>query len=112
MRETTFGFFAGLTLAAIFSINHAAAQQDYRIGVINGTNVAIEYFHYSGCRTNDWLGDRLGSNEVINPGASRVFDMYDGIGDCCRDMQAKFSNGVVRERMGVNVCRESEWVVR
>jgi len=55
---------------------------------------------------------RLGATEVIGAGASRVFDMYDGIRDCCRDLKAKFSNGVARERMNVNVCRESEWVVR
>ncbi|MBX9589412.1 MAG: hypothetical protein K2X43_08905 [Hyphomonadaceae bacterium] len=99
-------------VAGLVSIDPAAAQQDYRMSIVNGTSTPIEFFHYSECSANNWLGDRLGSNEVINPGGRRVFDMYDGIRDCCRDMRAKFSNGTTRERMSVNVCRESEWVVR
>ena len=112
MRVNVVGIFAGLAVAAFVSITPAAAQQDYRMAVINGSNVPIEVFQYSECSSNDWRADRLGSTEVIRPGASKVFDMYDGIRDCCRDMKAKFGNGVARERMNVNVCQESEWTVR
>jgi hypothetical protein len=113
MRVDVRGGFAGLLLAALVSISPAAAQQeDYRMAVINGSNIPIETFQFSECSSNDWRADRLGATEVIGAGASRVFDMYDGIRDCCRDLKAKFSNGVARERMNVNVCRESEWVVR
>lgn len=106
-----------LRIAAVFgclglTAFSPAAAQDYRMVITNGTNTDIEFFYYSECRTNNWLGDRLGSNEVIRPGAKRVFDMYDGIRDCCRDMRAKFTNGAARERMNVNVCRESEWYVQ
>jgi len=113
MRVDVLGGFAGLVLAAFVSISSAAAQQqDYRMAVINGSNVPIETFQFSECSSNDWRADRLGATEVIGAGASRVFDMYDGIRDCCRDLKAKFSNGAARERMNVNVCREAEWVVR
>jgi hypothetical protein len=107
------GLAVGFGLAALLAVGPAGAQrQDYGITVVNGTGAAIEYFYYSECRTNDWRSDRLGANEVIQPGASRYFDMYDGITDCCRDMRAKFANGSARERMGVNVCSEAQWVVR
>jgi hypothetical protein len=111
MRATTHRLSIGLAVAALFPIGSAAAQ-DYRMVVTNGTNLPIEYFYYSECRMNNWLGDRLGSNEVISPGGSRVFDMFDSIRDCCRDMRAKFTNGQTREKMNVNVCREADWVVR
>jgi hypothetical protein len=112
MRVNVIGIFGGLALAALVCIGPAAAQQDYRMAVINGTSVPIEVLQYSECSSNDWRADRLGSTEVIGPGASKVFDMYDGIRDCCRDMKAKLSNGAARERMNVDVCRESEWTVR
>ena len=48
MRVDVLGGFAGLALAAFVSIGPAAAQQqDYRLAVINGSNVPIETFHYS-----------------------------------------------------------------
>lgn len=113
MRLSALALWAALGLGAVAAIAPAAAQrEDYGITVINGTGATIEYFNYSECRSNDWRGDRLGANEVIRPGASRHFDMYDGIRECCRDMRAKFTNGATRERMGVNVCSESEWIVR
>jgi hypothetical protein len=112
MRVIILRVIAGLICGSFVAIAPSLAQQDYRMAVINGGSVPIETFQYSECSSNDWRADRLGATEVISPGASRVFDMYDGIRDCCRDMKAKFSNGVARERMNVNVCRETEWMVR
>lgn len=110
MRVVALGLMVGVGL---ITVGPAGAQQrDYGITVVNGTGAAIEIINFSECRSNNWRGDRLGPNEVIPPGASRYFDMYDGIGDCCRDMRAKFANGAARERMGVNVCSESQWIVR
>lgn len=105
--------FAAAGLLALAIAGPALAQgRDYGITVVNGTGTTIEYFQYSSCGTDSWLGDRLGGNEVISPGASRHFDMYDGIRSCCRDMRAKFVNGATRSRMKVDVCSESQWVVR
>jgi hypothetical protein len=111
MRVTVLRAVAGFGFAAFIAVSPGAAQ-DYRMVITNGTNTDIEYFYYSECSANNWLADRLGSNEVIRPGGKRVFDMFDGIRDCCRDMRAKFTNGAARERMNVNVCRESEWYVQ
>ena len=113
MRVDVFRIVTGLAFAAIVLATPAAAQQqDYRLQVVNGANQPIEVFQYSECSSNDWRADRLGATEVIRPGQSRVFDMFDGIRSCCRDMRAKFANGATREQMNVDVCRASEWVVR
>ena len=88
----------------------AEAQMNYGVTVYNNTGTAIEFIRFTACRA-PWGPDRLGRTEVIAPGASRHFDMYIGIPDCCRDMRAEFANGAVRERMGVNVCREGRWEV-
>ena len=111
MRERMLRLIGALSFAVLAATSPTSAQ-DYGIVVVNGTSTPIEFFYFSECRMNDWLRDRLGANEVIRPGQSRHFDMYDGVRDCCRDMRAKFTNGAVRDRMGVDVCRESEWVVR
>ncbi len=104
---------AGVALsAALFAGAKAASAQDYGINIINDTGTTIEYFYYSACRDNNWGPDRLGNQEVIRDRQSRFFDMQDGLRNCCRDMRAKLVNGATRQRMGVDVCRESQWVVR
>lgn len=113
MRTRVLRILLAVCVAALAVAGAAVAQRrDYTITVLNATGGMIEYFYYSECRTDSWHGDRLGRSEVIAPGARRMFDMYDNIADCCRDMRAKFSNGATRHWMGVNVCRESAWIVR
>jgi hypothetical protein len=100
-------------LAGPLVVDGAAAQrQDFRVTVTNGAIDAVEYFYFSECGINNWGKDRLGSKEVISPGARRRFDMYEGNADCCRDMRAILSTGASRQRLGVDVCRKKEWVVR
>ena len=113
MRRSVLYFFAGVGLAALVTLGPAAAQQrEYRFVVINDADAAIEYFYFSACGANDWRSDRLGAREVIERGARRQFDTYDGIRDCCRDMRVKLVTGAARQKLGVDVCRASEWVVR
>jgi hypothetical protein len=100
-------------VGALHGLGPADAQRrDYRVVVTNATDVALEYFYFSGCGTNNWGRDRLGTREVIASGARRLFDMHDGNSDCCRDMRAVFITGATRQRLGVDVCKVSEWVVR
>ena len=94
------------------AIDAAAQRQDYRVTVTNGANDPVEYFYFSECSINNWGKDRLGSKEVISPGARRRFDMYEGNADCCRDMRAILTTGASRQRLGMDVCREKEWIVR
>src|SRR5262245_23705288 len=104
---------AGLGLAALLVAGPAAAQQrDYGITVVNGTGVPIEFFPFSSVRAINWFNDRLGSNEVIQPGGSRYFNMYDAVRHCCRDMKATFANKAFRTWMNVDVCSVSQWVVQ
>jgi uncharacterized caspase-like protein len=82
-------------------------KTDYRIVVSNFTNLPVKSLHYSSCRQTNW-----GTNRIRTPIARNgkmEFDMHDGESDCCRDMRAEFTDGTVRERWQVNVCREAEW---
>lgn len=113
MRTSILGLGLCVLLTAPGVVDHAAAQrQDYRVTVTNGANDAVEYFYFSECSINNWGKDRLGSKEVILPGARRRFDMYEGNADCCRDMRAILATGATRQRLGVDICRDREWVVR
>ncbi len=97
-------------LGGLMVLAPADAQMNYGVTVHNNTGTAIQIVRFTACRS-PWGPDRLGSTEVIPPGASRHFDMYIGIRDCCRDMRAEFMNGAVRERMDFDVCKESRWDV-
>ena len=104
---------AGLCLAALGLAGPAAALlNDYGINIINETEAPIQAIHFSSCRDQNWGDDRLGANEVIAPKASRFFNMHDGIADCCRDVLARFANGVQKQRKALNVCQVYEWEVR
>jgi hypothetical protein len=97
-------------LGGLMLLAPADAQVTYGVTVYNNTGTAIQVFRFTACRA-PWGPDRLGSTEVIAPGASRHFDMSIGIRDCCRDLRAEFANGAVRERMDFDVCKESRWEV-
>ena len=104
--------FAAL-LAALLAVGPATAQQrQYPFVVVNDADAPIEYFYFSACGANNWRSDRLGAREVIAQGARRRFNMHDGIADCCRDMRAKLATGAARQKLGVDVCRETQWVVQ
>ncbi len=89
-----------------------AQKSQYAFTVINRTDAPIDYFYFSACGANDWRADRLGRKESIEQGASRRFNMHDGNADCCRDMRAKLAHGGSRQKLGVDVCRETQWVVQ
>lgn len=103
---------AGLAALAVLVGPAAAQQRQYPFAVINDTDAPIEYFYFSACDANNWRSDRLGAREVIAPGARRRFNMHDGIRDCCRDMRATLATGAARQKLGVDVCRETQWVVQ
>ncbi len=113
MRTSALRLWLCVLLAGPVVAGGAAAQrQDHRVTVTNGTNDAVEFFYFSECSINNWGKDRLGPKEVILPGARRRFDMLEGNADCCRDMRAILATGATRQRLGVDTCREKEWIIR
>jgi hypothetical protein len=103
---------AGVAGSAVVLGPALAQQRQYPFTVVNEADAPIEYFYFSACGANDWRSDRLGPREIIREGARRRFDMYDGVADCCRDMRATLATGAARQKLGVDVCRESQWIVR
>jgi len=104
--------YAVVALAAALAASPATAQQNgHRFTVINGADVAIEYFYVASCGAGAWGKDRLGAKEIIKPGARKQFGIRGGNDDCCHDMRAKLQTGASRQKLNADVCRESEWVV-
>ena len=102
---------SGLALLAL-GAPAAALRNNYGVNIVNGTGITIQSFHFSACKDPNWGEDRLGATEVIAAGASRFFDMHDGVAECCRDMLARLDNGVAKQRKSVNVCEIYEWEVK
>jgi hypothetical protein len=113
-RTNVRGGVIGLSLLLAGLPCHAFADtpRDFRVTVLNSTDAPLEYFYFSACGTNKWGQDRLGKREVVHPGGKRTFDMRDGGTECCRDMRVTLSTGASRQKLGVDVCREREWIVR
>ena len=102
-----------VALTAPFMAGPLPAQDsNHLLTVTNGTDVAVEYFYFASCGGGEWGKDRLGANETIKPGARKVFSLKGGKDDCCRDLRAKLQNSASRQKLNVDICRESEWVVR
>lgn len=113
MRKDFVGFAAAVMLASGLAIGDARAQcEDKTIEVYNNGRVAIEYLYGSSSRTDGWGSDWLGSNQVLRPGQSYVFDFQDGTRNRYYDFKAVFTNGREVTRMQVDVCSESSWNVR
>lgn len=110
MRAGVIGL--SLALAGMSAQALADTPRDYRVTVLNSTDAAVDYFYFSACGVNKWGQDRLGKREVIQPGGKRIFDTRIGTADCCRDMRVTLSTGASRQKLGIDVCREREWIVR
>ena len=105
--------YAIATLVATSAAGSLTAQDNaHLLTVTNGTDVAIEYFYFATCGGGEWGKDRLGANETIKPGARKVFSLKGGKNDCCYDLRVKLQTIASRQKLNVDICRESEWVVR
>jgi hypothetical protein len=99
-------------IALMLAAASACAAAERQLTVVNETDAAIEYFYAEACLGGGWGADRLGPDEVIEPGGRRLF-MLSARGDgCCYDFRAKLITGASRQKHNVDLCRESEWVVR
>jgi hypothetical protein len=108
-----FRTFAIGALAATLVAGPLPAQENaHLLTVTNGTDVAIEYFYFATCGGGEWGKDRLGASETIKPGTRKVFSLKGGKNDCCYDLRVKLQTIASRQKLNVDICRESEWVVR
>jgi uncharacterized membrane protein YgcG len=71
--------------------------------VTNRSDHTITELRVSRSRDDDWGDDRLGPAELIEPGSAVTLRLTGA--DCAYDVQAKYDNGRLEERRGVDVCR-------
>lgn len=113
----TFRTFAALALTFLaFAATAPAQAQVDRDGfqrwldVVNVGNRPIEFVYLTDVGTDSWGADRLGSNEVISPGASRRVlpsGNQRGRGFCVYDFRVVFEGGAAVERRRINLCEAS-----
>jgi hypothetical protein len=102
---------AGTVMALVLAAP-AFAASERQVIVINETDAVIEYLYAESCVGGGWGADRLAPEEVIEPGARRLFKLSARGDGCCYDFRAKLHTGASRQKHNVDLCRESEWVVR
>ncbi|HYE96362.1 MAG TPA: hypothetical protein VD962_09140 [Rubricoccaceae bacterium] len=95
-----------LLVALVFALQGCAGPRAARTGggtgtliVENNTNTAIYYLYVSPCESNSWGNDQLGSNETVQPGRRRSFQMPTG----CWDFKVEFADGREVEERGVGM---------
>ena len=100
-------------LAAALGVVPADAQQNrnYSFVIVNDADAPIDYFYFSACGANNWGGDRLG-RERIDQGARRRFNMHDGDRRLLPRHARQAGDRRRRQKLGVDVCRERQWVVQ
>lgn len=104
---------ASIALACLPLFGPASAQQkDQRITVTNGSDVPIEFLYFAACGASEWGKDRLGKNELIEPGQKRQFKTSITGNDCCHDFRAKMTSAATFQKLAVDVCNQPEWVVK
>lgn len=103
-----------IALLALVTLGKPAAgqQREHKLTVVNGADVAIEYFYSAPCGGDGWGNDRLAAKEIIKPGARRLFNFKGDSAACCYDLRAMLYTGASRQKLNTDVCREPEWVVR
>jgi len=84
---------------------------DRRVVIVNGTNVAVNYFYASNIRLTNWGEDRLGKR-VLQPRQTMTINFSDGTGACLFDFKAVLASGRAIESRRVDVCRVSSWTIR
>lgn len=95
---------AGLVLAQKGDPNQApgggGGNASFRLE--NATPNIVNNVYASPSSDSNWGADQLGSNEVIQPRASRVFSVPSG--ECNYDIRIVYQGGVAEERRRVDVC--------
>jgi hypothetical protein len=93
---------AGAVVALAATAGHASAL-DRRVNIVNNTGYTIVEFYASSVGQNSWQEDILG-RDVLPSGSSVTINIDDGTGYCKYDFRAKFEDGDIVEKQGVNVC--------
>jgi hypothetical protein len=98
MRTIMLLIVAGLALAPL-----RARAEDRTLTVTNHATHGITELRASSARDDDWGANRLAAGTTIPPGRAATLHLPGT--DCAFDLQAKYDDGKIEERRGVDVCR-------
>ena len=99
-RHLPLKLLAALVVLAVAAPAHAI---DRRVRVQNDSSHGIVAFHGVNVGVRSWPQSLLG-DEMLAPGAARIFDFDDGSGYCRFRFRAVFDDGVELVRESVNIC--------
>lgn len=85
-----------------------ASAADRHVTIINETGYTIVRFYASSENARSWEEDILG-DATLKPNKSIRINIDDGTGACMFDFKAVFSDGDVKTRSGVDVCKVSTY---
>jgi tetratricopeptide (TPR) repeat protein len=76
--------------------------QNFRL--VNRSSKAIQRVYISKSTDDNWGADRLGENQVIQPGNSHKFN-FTGFTSCLFDIKVTFTGGSKAEKRQVDLCK-------
>jgi hypothetical protein len=79
--------------------------------VVNETGSRITAINASFAGRNQWTGDLLRGN-AIEPRATLQIEVDDNLRECRFDLRAILADGRTASFRGINLCRQSQWIVR
>jgi hypothetical protein len=92
-----------LIVAGLALMPPRARAEDRTLTVTNRASHGITELRASGARDDDWGANRLAAGTTIPPGRAATLHLPGT--DCAYDLQAKYDDGRIEERRGVDVCR-------
>ena len=99
-RLLTLNLLAALVLLAVAAPAHAV---DRRVRIQNDSSRGIVAFYGVNVGVRSWPQSLLG-DDMLAPGAARIFNFDDGSGYCRFRFRAVFDDGLELLRESVNVC--------
>lgn len=95
---------AAFVVPAVLLNTAKAIAEDIRFTLVNDTSVNMTEFYAAPSGVDNWENDILG--EDVLPAKRRVLiNLNDDRRDCDYDFRARFADGEVVEKFGINVCK-------
>jgi hypothetical protein len=108
MKSTLLGGLAALALVA--GVMPANAQT-VEFLVINNSSVDLHYFYTTPSNENQWGGDLLGSDGILQAGYQATATIGDGSDQCLYDFKFVMENGAELVEYGMDICSLGSYTI-